>query len=273
MNTKNNLFIALVGVLLAVLVVAGGAGVWAYNSLLGDAQTASGPITAVPLVINTASATTANVATQAAPTIAASTATVANASTSVTTEATTSTTGSGLTVFDISPDNSQVSFNIYEELAGQPKTVVGTSNQVAGQLALNLTDLSQSQIGVIQVDARTLSTDSNQRNNAIKNFILNTNQYEYITFTPTQITGLSGSAQTGQAVTFQIAGNLTIRNVTKPVVFEVTVQGQNNSQLTGTATTTIQRSDYNLTIPSVPNVANVGQDVKLEINFTAQAAS
>lgn len=149
---------------------------------------------------------------------------------------------------------------------------MGVTDQVAGQMAINLDDLSQSQVGVIQVNARTFVTDSDRRNNAIRNFILNTDQYEFITFTPTAVLNLNGSAQAGEAVTFQISGDLTIRNVTQPVVFEVTVQGD-TATLTGTATTVINRTDYNLTIPSVPNVANVGEEVTLEINFVAQAAS
>jgi len=51
------------------------------------------------------------------------------------------------------------------------------------------------------------------------------------------------------------------------------VQGESTTRLTGTATTVVNRGDYNLTIPSVPNVANVGEDVTLEIDFVAEAAS
>lgn len=264
MNKKAIWITGLIG-----LVVVALAGAWAYNSLLGDAAPASGEITAVPLVLNTATPVAASTNTTVAST--ATSATVATDSATAVSDSTSE--GTGLTIYEIAQDESQVTFNIYEELAGQPKTVVGTSNQVAGQLALNLDDLSQSKVGVIQIDARTFSTDSGQRNNAIRNFILNTNQYEYITFTPTQITGLSGTAVVGQDVKFQITGDLTIKGVTKSVTFDVTVNGKDESNLTGTATATVQRSDYGLTIPSVPNVANVGQDVTLQINFVAQAAS
>jgi hypothetical protein len=43
------------------------------------------------------------------------------------------------------------------------------------------------------------------------------------------------------------------------------------SQIAGTATATVKRSDFNLTIPSVPNVANVGEEVTLQIDFVATA--
>ncbi len=150
--------------------------------------------------------------------------------------------------------------------------MVGTTSDVAGQIAIDLNDLSKTQIGVIQVNARTFVTDSNNRNRTIQNRILETGQYELITFTPTSITGLSGAAEPGKPFSFEIAGDLTIRDITQPVVFTATVQGDSETQLTGAATTIVKRGDYNLIIPSVPNVANVGEEVTLEINFVAEAA-
>jgi polyisoprenoid-binding protein YceI len=142
---------------------------------------------------------------------------------------------------------------------------------VAGQLAVDVQDLSETQVGVIQVNARTLTTDNDRRNGAIRNFILNTDQYEFITFTPTSITGLSGAAQPGQSFTFQMMGDLTLRDVTRSVTLNVTAQGVSATQITGTATATVNRGDFNLTIPSVRNVANVGEEVTLQIDFVANA--
>jgi len=102
---------------------------------------------------------------------------------------------------------------------------------------------------------------------------LNTNQYEYITFVPKSISGLTGAGQAGQPLTFQLTGDLTIRNVVKSVTFDVTAQGVSADQITGTAKATVNRSDYGLTIPSVPNVANVGEQVTLQIDFVASSAA
>ena len=90
---------------------------------------------------------------------------------------------------------------------------------------------------------------------------------------PTSITDLNGAAQSGQSFTFQMSGDLTIRNVTQTVTFDVTAQGISASQITGTATATVNRSDFSLDIPSVPNVANVGDEVTLQIDFVANARS
>jgi polyisoprenoid-binding protein YceI len=130
----------------------------------------------------------------------------------------------GALIFQIVPDKSEVRFTIPEDLRGKPNDVVGKSNQVAGQIAVNPDNLSAAHVGVIQINARTFATDSGQRNRAINNFILNTATYEFITLTPTEIRGLSGKAELGKDLTFQIAGDLTIRDVTKPVVFDVTAR-------------------------------------------------
>jgi polyisoprenoid-binding protein YceI len=266
----------LISAFVIVIVVVGGLVLW--NSFLGSAQTASGPILAVPLQDSPATSTPAAqvIAPQASATqpaaVAAGTTVAAGTAVSGNQVAATASPDS-LPVFQISQSDSKAQFTIYEELMGNPNNVVGVTNQVAGQIGINLNDLSTAKVGEIQVDARTLATDSNMRNRMIQNRILNTGNYEYVTFTPTQISGLSGSAKIGQFFKFQITGNLTIQDVIKPVTFDVTAQAVSNSQISGKATATIQRSDYNLQIPSVPQVANVGQQVTLEIDFVANAVN
>ena len=266
---KNVVLVGLIGVVLAVVVGA----VAVYNWVLGPTLAASGELTAIPVlpVESTASATEPAVATaETTAETAATETTVSEAS--PTAEATAATTNE-LTVLQIIPDQSEVRFILSELLRGQPKTVVGATSQVAGEIAVNPSDLSTAQVGVIQVNARDLTTDSNQRNQAIRNRILNTDSFEFITFTPTGINGLDGSAQPGDTFTFQLAGDLTVRDVTQPVVFEVTATVDALNQLSGTAVTTIQRADYNLNIPSVPQVADVSEEVRVELDFVAAAAS
>ena len=179
--------------------------------------------------------------------------------------------GSGLVIFTISPEGSEVRFELNEELRGQPKTVVGTTNQVAGELAVDINDLSTVQAGVIQINARTLATDNDFRNRAIANEILQTGANEFITFTPTAVNGLPDSVSEGETVNFTIVGDLTIRGVTAKATFDVEVTVDSATQLSGVASTIVLRSDYGLNIPSVPNVANVEEEVELYIDFIARA--
>ncbi len=178
----------------------------------------------------------------------------------------------GTQLFQIVPDQSEVSFKMSEMLHGQPNTVIGRTNQVAGSVLIDPTKPANSQVGTIRVDARTLVTDSDMRNRIIGRAILQSDQFEYIEFKPTACTGLPQSVALNQPFTFQITGDLTIRSVTHPVTFDATVTPMSATQVKGTAAATIQRSDYNLTVPSVPSVADVSEAVQLQIDFVAAAS-
>lgn len=177
-----------------------------------------------------------------------------------------------LRVYQISQEGSEVTFELDEDLRGERTTVVGSTNQVAGEMALNLADLSTAQLGVIQLNARTLLTDNSFRNRAIQNEILETGAYEFVTFSPTAISGLPASAAVGEEINFTVAGDLTIRDITQPVTFDIVAVAQSETELTGRATTTVERAAYNLVIPQVPQVANVEESVALTITFTARAS-
>ena len=178
----------------------------------------------------------------------------------------------GTQVYTIHQSDSQARFTIFEELRGQPSDVVGVTDQIAGQFILDPNDLGATQASPIQVNARTLVTDNDMRNRAIRNFILNTDAFEFITFTPTEMRGLSGAGAAGQPFTFQIAGELTIRDITQPVVFAVNAQLAADGLIHGAAAAEVQRSDFNLNIPNVPGVANVGQTVAIAIDFVLEPA-
>ena len=166
---------------------------------------------------------------------------------------------------------SQARFIVDELLRGSPYTVVGRTDQVAGQLVLDTRDTSSAQLGTVLVDARTLATDDAQRNRALGNKILSTDQYEYILFTPTAIEGLPQQLAPGHPYAAQLSGELTIKGVTRPAVFNVSLTPTVDGALTGTATTAIQYADWGVSIPSVPFVASVDDTVTLQLDFRASA--
>jgi polyisoprenoid-binding protein YceI len=178
---------------------------------------------------------------------------------------------SELIIYEIDSSASQVRFELDEDLRGVRTTVVGSTDQIAAQLAVNYGDLSTVQVGEIRINARTLATENNMRNRAISNQILVTGAYEFITFVPTAVNDLPTNVNIGDTVTFTIVGDLTITDVTQEATFEVTATAVSATQISGTASTTVTRGDYNLIIPSVPSVANVEDEVDLHIDFVANA--
>lgn len=177
----------------------------------------------------------------------------------------------GSLVFEVAADQSQARFIINEVLNGAPKTVVGITNAVAAQILIDPANPAEVQVGTVQVNARALTTDSGSRNNAIRNFILQTNTYEFVTFVPISYSGLPESVAVGDTFTFQMTGDLTVRDITRPVTFDVTVTVESESRISGLASATIDRPSFDLQIPRVPQVASVEETLILELEFVALA--
>jgi len=177
--------------------------------------------------------------------------------------------------FKIVPEGTEARFLIDEVLMGQSNTVVGATSGVTGDITVDPANPAAAEVGEIRIDASSLATDDNRRNGRIRNDILKsaTAQYQNIVFQPTAITGMPSSVAAGEPFTFQLTGNLTILDTTAPVTFDMTVTPTSTSQLTGSGKATIRYADFGISIPRVPMVADVSDEVQLEIDFTAQAGA
>ena len=175
----------------------------------------------------------------------------------------------GMLVLLIVNEGTEARFMIDEVLRGEPKTVVGATDKVTGEIRVDLEDLSATEVGLITIEAGALKTDNNFRNGAIENFILQTGSFPLITFSPTSIEGIPVEVAVGDSFTFNLSGDLTIRESTQLVTFSVNVTVPSETEIQGSAVTTVLRGDFGLTIPSVPQVASVSEEVFLELDFTA----
>jgi len=213
------------------------------------------------------------------PTAELTTPTIATTTTTPTTEGTAegTTTSAGdadETAFVIDQEQSQVSFEITEELEGSPNEVVGFTNAVVGQVLVDPANPQTAQISEIVINARTFMTDDANRDRVIRGpVILNSasDEFELITFQPTAIEGLEGPIEVGEEVEFTVTGPLTIKGVMSETSFDVTATLVDESTIQGVAQTVVQRSDFDIGIPNVPNVADVSEEVTLVLDFVAVA--
>jgi len=176
-----------------------------------------------------------------------------------------------LTPYRISQEQSEVEFNIDEVLNGKPFTVVGKTSQVAGDILIDLGDLSLAEMGTIRINARTLKTDNINRDGAISRLILKSEkeEFEFIEFKPISITGLPANANNFQRSVVEITGELTIAGTTKTVTFGGIVDLISEDQISVLAQTKIFYKDFGLTIPEVPFVASVEDEVTLKAIINA----
>lgn len=179
----------------------------------------------------------------------------------------------GLSVFVIVAEESEARFLIGEVLAGSHTVVVGRTRDIRGDLAVDLSDPADAEVGTIQVDLSTLATDNSFRNRAIHSAILETgrDEYRFGTFTATAIEGLPDEVALGQPYALSLTGDLTLHGVTRTVSFEAQVTANSETRLTGSASLAFPYSDFAIRIPSLPpQVASVEEQVILEIDLVFQ---
>jgi len=259
-------FVLLMLIVIMLLAACGGNAPAAASPATAPAATTEPAVAAAPTA-----ATAENSTVQATETTSQTTAMTSTASGESSTAQANGATGSK--TFAIDPAQSEVRFSLTEVLMGQDATAIGRGNGIQGNVTVDFDDYSKSSISPVVIDATQLATDSNMRNGMIRRAILQSSNPDYhdITFKPAAISGLPGNVTIGQSFNISVTGDLTIRGVTKPLTFAVTVTPVSQSQIKGSAAATLMRDDFDLKIPSVPTVADVSQAVQLAFDFVANA--
>ena len=86
--------------------------------------------------------------------------------------------------------------------------------------------------------------------------------YEFINFAPVELLALPDApVQVGDTLTFQIAGDLTIKDVTQRVTFDASVTLVSPERIEGQASAQVLYNDFGLTINAPPNVSGIADEV------------
>jgi polyisoprenoid-binding protein YceI len=186
----------------------------------------------------------------------------------------------GQRTFVIVPEESQASYIATEEFfaAALEKyginagfgEAVGVTQAIEGQLTLNFDDLSNA-LGEnrFTVQMNTLETGRDNRDTWIRENGPAFNQYPEATFVATAIEGAPASYTEGEEVSFQLVGDLTVREVSRPTTFDVTAKLEGDT-LTGTATTRALLTEFGIEPPSFANTLTVDDEFGIEVQFTAR---
>ena len=168
-------------------------------------------------------------------------------------------------------EGTEARYRIDEGFMGRDITVVSVTPLVTGTVQFDRNDPLSTSIGTITIDARDLDSGRRGRDRAVIRRVLRANrdEYRYITFEPTAITGMPPLVQVGDTIELQITGILRVRNGKNEEVFDTTVRVASETKLKGRASTTILWRDYGLRIPGVPQVSWVADEVILQLFFTA----
>src|SRR5688572_27296183 len=146
--------------------------------------------------------------------------------------------------FTIQEGTSQATYSVREELFDQEvtsRTTVGSTFQVEGNMELQI-DPNNGGVAVgenqITVNLESLTSNEARRDNRIRREWLESTTYPLATFVVQEIQGFPAGIQEGAEATFQLVGDLTIRDVTQSTTFTTTAV-LNGDTISGTATTQI----------------------------------
>ncbi|GAB4560103.1 MAG: hypothetical protein Kow0047_06470 [Anaerolineae bacterium] len=175
--------------------------------------------------------------------------------------------------FTIVPEETTASYTIDEVFLNQNNrlnTAVGTTHEVEGYIVLNYDDPTASEFGQFVVDISTLTSDSDRRDRAIRERWLESAKYPLATFVVKEVKNFPADAQEGQEIAFQLVGDMTVKETTREVTWDVTAMLQGD-RLTGKATTFILLEDFNVPPPSIGGILRVTDGMTLTLDFVMQA--
>ena len=185
-----------------------------------------------------------------------------------------------LSTFVIVPEESRASYIVSEEFfegalaklgieAGNVE-VVGSTQNIEGQLQLNFADLSTLPgTNRFTVNLASLSTDQSRRDNWIRENGPEFNRYPLAEFVATSVIDTPPSYTQGEEVQFKMQGDLTIREVTQPVTFDV-IATFDGDTATGVATADLRMTDFDIEPPNFANTLTVADEFSVEVEFTAR---
>ncbi|MFY9924032.1 MAG: YceI family protein [Opitutaceae bacterium] len=164
--------------------------------------------------------------------------------------------------YAIDPVHSSVTFSVRHFLTRVP----GHFAKFTGTITVDRDNLENSSV-VATIDVGSVSTDNEKRDNHLKSpDFFDAAKFDSIAFKSTSW------KKTGEG-TFDVAGDLTIHGVTKPVVLKVDLlgfgPGMMGAQLSGwDASVTLNRRDFGVNGPAMLGKA-LGDDVGVSITIEA----
>lgn len=175
-----------------------------------------------------------------------------------------SVTSFGQSKWQVDPAHSTVKFSVAHLVISE---VEGSFKKFSGDITSASPDFTGASIAFF-VDVNSIDTDNEMRDKHLKSDdFFNSEKYPAMVFKSTSFKKVSGNK-------YRLIGNLTIRNVTKAVKFDVTYGGQakdgyGNIKAGFKALGSINRFDYGLKYNSLTEAggAAVGKDIAITLNL------
>jgi polyisoprenoid-binding protein YceI len=162
----------------------------------------------------------------------------------------------------ISAGESVVGYRVKEVLFGQSTEGVGRTREMQGQLTVTndqVTNVS------FTVQMGTLTSDAANRDRQFNGRIMDTSTHPTSTFVLTQPIALPANALSGEVITVNAQGDLTLRGTTRPVQFPLQAKVE-GATFTVVGNITIVFNEWGIPEPSLPGIT-VEPDGLLEFSL------
>ena len=175
-------------------------------------------------------------------------------------------------VLELVPERSVARYRVREQLVSLdlPNDAVGETSDVSGQIALDGEGGVVQEASSIRVGVAGLTSDRDRRDGYLRNRLLRADEYPTVELRPTAMRGLPFPLPRSGTRTFEVVGDLTVLDVTRPTTWEVTATFDGDGAR-GSAVTRFSFDDFQLTQPRVPVVLSVADTIALEIDFAVTA--
>jgi polyisoprenoid-binding protein YceI len=170
------------------------------------------------------------------------------------------------------PSKSKADYRVREQLANlpAPSDAVGVTSAISGSIVGKMDGTLVPGQSKFVVDVSTLKSDQSQRDNFLRQGVLQTSRYPNVTFVPTSAEGLPTAVPASGQAAFKLTGDLTIRETTKSVTWDATCQAASSTEGTCHATTSFAFADVGLTVPKVFTVLSIVDKITLELDVDLQ---
>ena len=159
-------------------------------------------------------------------------------------------------------EGSKATFTVNEKLAwlDLPNDAVMLTEGLTGSIHLD------GQASVIELDLHSMTSDADRRDGYVRNRMFP--DHPTATFTVADLGDLPDPLPEGEVITREVQGELSIRGITKPIVFEVEAR-KDPDKLFILGRTTFTWDDLEMPPPNIPGRIQVKDEVNVEVLLSA----
>jgi len=171
-------------------------------------------------------------------------------------------------VYRIDPSRSSAYYQVQEHLAGIDRTATGSTEAIAGDIRVDSADPTRSVVGEIVINVELFTSDNSLRDKRIRHDFLESSEFPFVTFAPTDVVGLPASFVEGQIFEITITGDLTVKATTAAATFSGTVSVE-SGELVAHMESVVKSSTFDVGPITISGLVSTSDDVTLAIDFVA----